>query len=585
MEKRPPADLLNTFEKFAITEKDARNYCLRHKILDAGDFETPKPPLDTIVDYYTERDVLDACDADQTIAAKLQVHWIEKSALLPADFGDDCLPTSTGWQKLRPYLLDVRLGEKQSTGAVTPDQWRPHPVLTEEGRNKLDAFVQPITDHIFDIVCHGSDIDRQYFHDYDAHLLQKPWEKPGVAKVLRSDGKGAGKGAVVDPVLAVVGGEEPHYHGTEVSDASSILEGNMNGMLSQKTAIVLDEAYWAGSSKDKGKLRNLITCKRSTIRQMYTNPFKEESFLRLFFMSNDIQVVPYDSECERRFKCFDLDNKYKGVANEQTRAHFKPIYAIPNEVYALWLYHRDITAFDPRVFTVGDAELGQINSSLSPIQQWWYGCLDQGYIALESARKIVTECVDRGEDQIQVEREKPHKREWTFEQYVPKQLLYAAYKQSLHGQHARPVPDNQFFKELRKLFTDNTIQVREKMPAGYAGMPGRPPAVRFASLETCRDEWQEKYGQAWQKKTPKERAARIILSHYHAYCFRQRNECVLHKFDGSCVRIYDRKCSGKHREGTYHCNCKHELYKSWLKYYSRTTTDRHGAPLWVLDAQ
>eukprot|EP01043_Picozoa_sp_COSAG02_P107491 COSAG02_NODE_43509_length_374_cov_0.618182_1_plen_97_part_01 len=97
----------------------------------------------------------------------------------------------------------MRLGEKQSSGAVTTDQWRPHPVLTEEGRKKLDEFVQPITDHILDIVCRGSDVDRQYFHNYDAHLLQKPWEKPGVAKVLRSDGKGAGKGAVVDPVLAV----------------------------------------------------------------------------------------------------------------------------------------------------------------------------------------------------------------------------------------------------------------------------------------------------------------------------------------------------------------------------------------------
>ena len=96
----------------------------------------------------------------------------------------------------------------------------------------------------------------------------------------------------------------------------------------------------------------MITCKRSTIRQMYTNPFKEESFLRLFFMSNGIQAVPYDSECERRFKCFDLDNRYKGVANEQTKTHFRPIYAIPNEVYALWLYHRDITGFDPRVFSV-----------------------------------------------------------------------------------------------------------------------------------------------------------------------------------------------------------------------------------------
>eukprot|EP01043_Picozoa_sp_COSAG02_P025230 COSAG02_NODE_1410_length_12758_cov_67.963504_7_plen_1366_part_00 len=593
-EKRPPADLLNTFEKFAITEKDARNYCLRHKILDAADFEPPKPPLDTIVDYYTARDVLDACDDDVTIAAKLQAHWIEKSALLPGDFGNDCLPTFTGWQKLRPYLLDVRMGEKQTIGAVTPDQWRPHPVLTEEGRKKLDEFVKPITDHILEIVCRGSDVDCQYFHDYDAHLLQKPWEKPRVAKVLRSDGKGAGKGAVVDPMLAIVGGEEPHYHGTEVSDASSILEGNMNGMLSQKTAIVLDEAYWAGSSKDKGKLRNLITCKRSTIRQMYTNPFKEESFLRLFFMSNDIQVVPYDSECERRFKCFDLDNRYKGVANEQTKAHFRPIYAIPNEVYALWLYHRDITGFDPSVFSIGEAEFGQINSSLSPVQQWWFTCLDQGYIALESARKIVRVIIDRGEDTRVEEREKPHKREWTFEQYIPKQVLYAAYKQSLNGQHARPVPDNQFFKELRKLFTEDTIEVKEKMPTGYAGMPGRPPAVRFASLERCRDEWQKKYGQTWQtpEHTPKQRAARIILSHYHAYCFRQRNKYEIRKGDGSRVRHYGEpiwSVAGQVQAGgTYHRNDKHELYSTWVRHFIHTRVDlvnKDGSPRWVLDAQ
>jgi hypothetical protein len=318
-------------------------------------------------------------------------------------------------------------------------------------------------------------------------------------------------------------------------------------------------------------------------------------------MSNDIQVVPYDSECERRFKCFDLDNRYKGVANEQTRAHFRPIYAIPNEVYALWLYHRDITGFDPREFTVGDAELGQINSSLSPIQQWWFGCLDQGYIALETARKIVMEWVDRGENSTEVERERPHKREWTFEQYVPKQILYTAYKQSLNGQHARPVPDNQFFKELRKLFSENTIEVKEKMPTGYAGMPGRPPAVRFASLERCRDDWQEKYGQAWQKveqmpkQTPKEMAVRIISRHYHAYCFRQRNKWELRKTDGSRVRHYggpDPTVTAHIAAGGTHCcNHKHYLYRSWQKYYERiishhnAVTNRDGAPRWILDKQ
>jgi hypothetical protein len=40
---RLPADILNTFQKFAVTEPDAREYCLQNKILDPDDFEDPVP--------------------------------------------------------------------------------------------------------------------------------------------------------------------------------------------------------------------------------------------------------------------------------------------------------------------------------------------------------------------------------------------------------------------------------------------------------------------------------------------------------------------------------------------------------------
>ena len=38
-------------------------------------------------------------------------------------------------------------------------------------------------------------------------------------------------------------------------------------------------------------------------------------------------------------------------------------------VYAMWLYSRDIEGFSPRSFTVGDAERGQINSSLMTVRK------------------------------------------------------------------------------------------------------------------------------------------------------------------------------------------------------------------------
>jgi hypothetical protein len=428
---RPPSDVLNTFEKFAIDENDAREYCIESGVLADVDFD----------------------------------------------------------------------GDK----------------LTDGGRAKLDAAVKPMTDHVLDIVCRNNETDRDYFFNYLAHTIQKPWEKPNVALVLRSDGKGAGKGAVIDPVTKILGGDEPHFHAAEVSDASSILEGNMNGVLSQKVAIILDEAYWAGSSKDKGKLRNLITCERSTIRLMYTNPFKEQSFVRLFFMSNDQQVVPYDSTCERRFKCYDLDNRYKGIANDETRAHFEPIYGIPTHVYAMWLYTRDIEGFHPRSFEVGDAELGQINSSLSPVQQWWRGCLERGYIVEEKERKLVSTTVGSGDYEREDRRELPHTRVWDFGHWVPKQILYNDYATSQRGSHGHRLHDSAFFKELWKVVGDSMYTIREKMPSRYAGLAGRPPAVQFATLQQCRDDWQRDHGSTWERlpnepwTVPTEEAAKWVL--------------------------------------------------------------------------
>eukprot|EP01047_Picozoa_sp_COSAG01_P045790 COSAG01_NODE_4246_length_5209_cov_23.270841_3_plen_788_part_00 len=471
---RPPADMLNTFDKLGITEEEARDYCLENKLLTADDFET-KAPAERIFDYYVGQGVLDVEDDDETRAVQLRELWTAQDF-----FVNESLETQgDGWVKLRAYLLEQ--------GAVTTDEWRPHPTLTAEGRAKLDALMKPMTDHVLDIVCRGDTTDCKYFFDYDAHAVQKPWEKPGVAKVLRSDGKGAGKGAVVDPLIEILGSQEPHFHAAEVSSADSILEGGFNGMLSQKVAIVLDEAYWAGSAKDKGKLRSLITCANSTIRLMHTNPYKEQSFARVFFMSNDQQVVPYDSACERRYKCYDLLNTYKGIQTDATRAHFDPIYAIPTEVHALFLYHRNIAGFNPRKFKIGAAEQGQMSSSLSAVQAYWLECLDRGFLVEEKERKIET----RHDVTLML----PHTRVWKFGAgAVPKSILYEDFRSTQCG---RAVGNAAFFKELKALLPDNLFQEKSKMPFNYGGISGRPPAIAFGPLADYRAAWQAKYGDRW----------------------------------------------------------------------------------------
>ena len=263
----------------------------------------------------------------------------------------------------------------------------------------------------------------------------------------------------------------------------------MNGLLSQKIAIMLDEAYWAGSAKDKGKLRSLITCAQSTIRLMYTNPFKEQSFLRVFFMSNDEQVVPYDSQCERRYKCFELDNKYKGIQSRVTKAHFDPIYAIPDEVYALWLYHRDISGFSPRSFKVGAAETAQMKASLNPVEEFWYNCLDQGYVCIETERNTHQYDFD-------FSKERKMRRVWFFaKHYIPKQFIYAAYEAYTTGRYK--LSNGKFFTALYKVVDSTLRDCKDKLPEGYAGLPSRPAGVKFEQLAVCRSAWEVKYGPLW----------------------------------------------------------------------------------------
>ena len=74
-----------------------------------------------------------------------------------------------------------------------------------------------------------------------------------------------------------------------------------------------------------------------------------------------------------------------------------------------------------------------------------------------------------------------------------------------------------FFKELWKVVSDSMYTIREKMSSRYAGLAGRPPAVQFATLQQCRDDWQRDHGSTWERlpnepwTVPTEEAAKWVL--------------------------------------------------------------------------
>ena len=60
-----------------------------------------------------------------------------------------------------------------------------------------------------------------------------------------------------------------------------------DGTRSGKILLMMHEAYWVGSKRDKGKLRNLVTENTHDIRPMRTNLYTEESFMRIWFSAEN----------------------------------------------------------------------------------------------------------------------------------------------------------------------------------------------------------------------------------------------------------------------------------------------------------
>lgn len=69
--------------------------------------------------------------------------------------------------------------------------------MTEDGMETIIEANACILDHLRVIVSRSVDSDYDYLLSYMAHTAQLPWKKPKVAIVMRSDGKGAGKGVIV----------------------------------------------------------------------------------------------------------------------------------------------------------------------------------------------------------------------------------------------------------------------------------------------------------------------------------------------------------------------------------------------------
>jgi hypothetical protein len=162
-----------------------------------------------------------------------------------------------------------------------------------------------IRDHILNVIASANEGKANYVLNWCAHMVQRPWEKPGVALVLKGR-KGTGKTLLTLLVSRVIG--EPN---TLITANGKKLFDTFNWFLADKLLIGAEEAFFVGNRELNDKLKHLLTGDEIEVEQKFGQRISIKSMHRVIMTSNHDQVVAA-SDDERRFFVCDVSDKRRG---------------------------------------------------------------------------------------------------------------------------------------------------------------------------------------------------------------------------------------------------------------------------------
>lgn len=312
--------------------------------------------------------------------------------------------------------------------------------------------------HMFENICARNQDIFMWTMGWLAHMIQKPFEKPRTALVLRG-GKGTGKNAFVEPIMELLG-----RHGFVVSDRRYIT-GQFNAHLEQSLMVGLDEAFWSGDKAAEGRLKDLITGVEHVIERKNMEVYKVRNLTRILVLGNEDWLVPA-SEHERRYTVLQV-----GIGKRQNDDYFNAIKRGMDlggrRLLLRFLMDFDLSKVNINVAPKTNALLDQISESLSPQHQWWYDSLIEG--------EVVGMTGTQGE--------------WTHTRDLVKEDVRQAFRAYCNSRNIKGRMPNmhRFGIDLVKIC--RSVVSKQKMFNGV-----RVTVYVMPNLETCRSDWEHFLG-------------------------------------------------------------------------------------------
>lgn len=229
-------------------------------------------------------------------------------------------------------------------------------------RNPRPGTFDKMIMHLHAVICDGDESNLHYLLAWMAHLVQRPWEAPGVVIVLRSQREGTGKTTVLSWLAAMLG-----VHALMLSEPTQLL-GRFNAHIETLSFVGLNELGWAGDKDAASKLKSIITDPTITIERKHGGVYSIPNVLHIMASSNSDWVVPA-GDGARRFFVLDVNSSRAG-----DHTYFNALYQEANnggiEALMEFLIRFDLASVNLRAVPVTAALQEQQERSLSLHAQW-----------------------------------------------------------------------------------------------------------------------------------------------------------------------------------------------------------------------
>jgi hypothetical protein len=158
----------------------------------------------------------------------------------------------------------------------------------------------------------------EYFVDWIAHIIQKPYKKTNIAIILYSNVKGVGKNCIVDGICKLIKGYSGHVE--TIEDITK----NFNSHLVNKLFIYGDEIK-ASSKCISDKLKQVITRPTQNLEKKGKDAFEIEDYTNWLFTTNNKDAFKVEQGDRRLFFIECINEKlskelsteyYKYIENE-----------------------------------------------------------------------------------------------------------------------------------------------------------------------------------------------------------------------------------------------------------------------------